>query len=98
MSCVGTGFGVVEVVVNPTENGGRDINNNTKRSAPAAEDEDGSNKLDNDLSSRPSKVLKKESAPNYGSKEYWEARYKSHSTEGDETITTTYEATAPGHE
>ncbi|KAL3771090.1 hypothetical protein ACHAWU_006467 [Discostella pseudostelligera] len=99
MSCVGDSEGVVEVIAESTqENGGRDINNNTKRSAPAAEDEDGSNKLDNDLSSRPSKVLKKESAPNYGSKEYWEARYKSHSTEGDETITTTYEATAPGHE
>jgi len=98
MSCVGTGYGVVEVVVNPTEENGGGVDLNTKRPAPAADDEVGSNKLDNDVSSRPSKVLKKESAPNYGSKEYWEARYKSHSTDGDETITTTYEATAPGHE
>lgn len=106
MSCVGDGDGVVEVIVEPTEeNGGGEVLN-TKRPAPAADDEeDGSIRPDNDFSSRQSKVLKKESAPNYGSKEYWEARYKSHSTaedcnEGDETITTTetYEATAPGHE
>ena len=117
MSCAADGAVLGEAsasaTTGSTEENGEDIMI-TKRPAPVASDEDGSNTCDIDVSSRPSKVFKKDSTPNYGSKEYWEARYKSHaSAEADvstrtgddaiskeltETSKTIYEETTPGHE
>jgi SAM-dependent methyltransferase len=88
---------IAEIICDETiGNGGP----SSKRPAPTANDSE----LDNVTSSKPSKASKIGSAPDYGSKEYWESRYKSHvnaefdaSNEiGGDAISN--EAAAPGHE
>ncbi len=106
-TCDGVAKEVIgEIICDETGKGGP----NSKRPAPTANDKGGSNKLDNDTSSQPSKVSKIGSAPDYGSREYWESRYKSHSNAefdasneigGHDVMSKEAgkpEATAPSHE